>query len=281
MEKKAIRSDIITPTVKNSSIFCSQYIHSPQDVHVDPHIHKEMELLYQAEGRKTVFVNQTRYELTAGDIILFNGNTPHAVIAYRDTMDFFIQFKLDAETEAQSSFQSFLIFCSGNVFIFRSGTESNEAIKSCIRDVIEENQKQRPYYQTIIKSDVAKIIALLRRYDILKNVKTNSTPWFSTILDYIDSHYKDEISLSEISAAANVTPAHFCRTFRQITKTTFVNYLNFVRVGKAETLLKESNASITEIASQTGFSSTAYFSKIFRQYKFCTPGEYRKINTKV
>ena len=45
--------------------------------------------------------------------------------------------------------------------------------------------------------------------------------------------------------------------------------------------LRESNAGIAEIASQTGFSSTAYFSKIFRQYKFCTPGEYRKINTKV
>lgn len=278
MYKQNINKEIVTPSISKSSIFISDHIRVTKESQVDLHIHKEMELLFQESGRKTVIVNQHRYEMTGGDIILFNSNTPHKVISHIDSVDSYVQFRPETEANTLNSFQSFMIFCHGNVFFFKNGSESNTAIRKCIQNLIEENEKKEFGYQAIIKNEIAKLLTLLQRYNILENQTLQYKPWFLSSLYYIEEHFNEDILLSDICAKANVTPTHFCRVFREATKTNFSNYLNYVRISKAESLLLETKDSISDIATQTGFSSIAYFSKVFKQYKYCTPGEYRKIN---
>jgi AraC-like DNA-binding protein len=58
---------------------------------------------------------------------------------------------------------------------------------------------------------------------------------------------------------------------------TFIDYINSMRIYHAEQLLIKTQISITEISFQVGFSSTAYFIKVFKRYNFCTPSNYRKM----
>lgn len=95
-------------------------------------------------------------------------------------------------------------------------------------------------------------------------------------LEYIENHYNENISLDDVSATLNVDKAHFCRLFKKATNTSFVQYLNFVRIQKAEKLLTETELSISEISHRVGFSSPTYFAETFRMIMNCTSRFYKK-----
>ena len=69
--------------------------------------------------------------------------------------------------------------------------------------------------------------------------------------------------------------SYFCRIFKSAIGATFTEYLNFVRICKAEKKLATTSESILEISAEVGFSSVSYFNKIFKKYKNCSPSAYR------
>ena len=100
---------------------------------------------------------------------------------------------------------------------------------------------------------------------------------FNDVLDYIDSHYTEELTLDDIADFSGFSKYHFTRLFKQYTDSTFYDYLSFRRIKSAEELLAKPELSITEIALQSGFSSISTFNRIFKQKKGCTPSEYRSL----
>ena len=74
----------------------------------------------------------------------------------------------------------------------------------------------------------------------------------------------------------NFNEQYFCRLFKSIVGTSPINYINFVRVSKAEKLLKK-ETSLLKVANDMGFSSLSYFNRVFKKYKHYSPGEYKKI----
>jgi AraC-like DNA-binding protein len=55
----------------------------------------------------------------------------------------------------------------------------------------------------------------------------------------------------------------------------FSEYINFVRISKAEKMLRKTDKTVLEVALDTGFSSVSYFNSIFRKYRGCTPSACR------
>ena len=96
-------------------------------------------------------------------------------------------------------------------------------------------------------------------------------------IQYIDTHYTREISLNELAEIVRVTPAYFCRVFKQALNLTPIEYINRVRILKAESLLTETNTHIIDIAMEVGFGSIPYFNRVFRKINGIPPSEYRKI----
>ena len=77
----------------------------------------------------------------------------------------------------------------------------------------------------------------------------------------------------------NLNKEYLCRLFKKATKKTISDYINLVRISKASEFLKK-NISISEVAMMSGFSSLSYFNKVFKDYKHCSPGTYKKIYSK-
>jgi len=93
---------------------------------------------------------------------------------------------------------------------------------------------------------------------------------------YLHEHFAEQISRREIAQHIGITEDHLTFCFRQELGTTPVAYLQRYRVNQAKRLLKESQLSITEIASQVGFSDSGYFSRIFRRETGSSPEAYRR-----
>ena len=92
-------------------------------------------------------------------------------------------------------------------------------------------------------------------------------------------HYLSEntnMSLADAAAEFNISEEHFCRIFKSYTGYRPFEYVNLVKIQKSKELLKNTNYSVGEIASQSGFDSHSYFTFIFKKYTGMTPTQYRK-----
>jgi len=96
------------------------------------------------------------------------------------------------------------------------------------------------------------------------------------ICRYINTHYREDLRLKEIAEYVNLSISRFCAVFKKEMNTTFVNYLNKIRVEKAETLLLNSSMKIYEVAEKSGYISLQYFNRVFKNIKGLSPNEFRK-----
>ncbi|MFI3213336.1 MAG: response regulator [Eubacteriales bacterium] len=92
---------------------------------------------------------------------------------------------------------------------------------------------------------------------------------------FIKEHYKENISLIDIVEKLNINSEYFCRIFKKETGKTFLNYLTDYKINKAQELLIKSEYSIQEISDKLGYSSVAYFSRVFKNKTGENPYKYR------
>ncbi len=92
---------------------------------------------------------------------------------------------------------------------------------------------------------------------------------------FIREHHTEDLSLGQVSAAVHTSIFYFCKLFRQVTGTTFTEYVTRTRVEKAKALLLNPNLRVSEIAFEAGFQSLTHFNRVFRKITGESPTEYR------
>lgn len=102
-----------------------------------------------------------------------------------------------------------------------------------------------------------------------------SNYYFLKIMKYINTYYKENITLQDIANVVNLNPNYVSQMFKKATGTNFSRYLTDLRITNAEKMLSQSDASITEVASASGFNDYFYFLKTFKKSTGMTPSEYR------
>ena len=95
------------------------------------------------------------------------------------------------------------------------------------------------------------------------------------MLTFIHAHYSEKLTLNDIAAAASVSTRECIRCFRNTIRQTPLEYVMEYRLNMAKRLLDDTEMSITDLSLQCGFSSNAYFGKIFREKYGITPLQYR------
>jgi AraC-like DNA-binding protein len=94
--------------------------------------------------------------------------------------------------------------------------------------------------------------------------------------DAMDRAYAEALDIPELSRIANVSEAHFIRTFRATFGETPHRYLQRRRVERAMFLLRETNRSVTDICCEVGFLSLGTFSRTFGDVVGESPTAYRR-----
>jgi two-component system, response regulator YesN len=95
------------------------------------------------------------------------------------------------------------------------------------------------------------------------------------IKQFVDSHYRENVSLKTIAAKFYMNPVYLGQLFKKTYGIYFKDYLLQLRINEAKKLLRQSEMKIYEIAERVGFNNTDYFVTIFGKYEKITPSEYR------
>lgn len=95
--------------------------------------------------------------------------------------------------------------------------------------------------------------------------------------NYIDEHYKRDISLEDIAGHLKISYPYLSKVFKDGAKENILYYINKKRIEKSKEYLTTTNKTMQEIASEVGYNNTQSFSRFFKKIEGITPGKYKKI----
>ncbi len=95
-------------------------------------------------------------------------------------------------------------------------------------------------------------------------------------IEYVKTHFKEQPSLDELANLVNLSPSHFQRLFTDWAGVSPKKFVQYLSLDYAKSLLKNNNASLLDIAYETGLSGTGRLHDLFINIEAMTPGEYKK-----
>lgn len=96
----------------------------------------------------------------------------------------------------------------------------------------------------------------------------------SKILTYIEQNYTRGVTLDDICKNMNVSKQYCMRVFKKYMNTTINDYILGLRMRHAAYLLGSTYMNVSQTADYLGFSSTSYFSRVFKSYYGISPSDY-------
>ncbi len=113
------------------------------------------------------------------------------------------------------------------------------------------------------------------------SVLSKNTIVMSNVCAYIAENFTENITLEEVASYAGFSKYHFERIFTDYSGMTFYKYLQQMRVNYAQTLLSNSELSITDVSYQSGFASSAAFTRAFKKGTGYAPSQFRTLQQKL
>lgn len=101
-------------------------------------------------------------------------------------------------------------------------------------------------------------------------------PQLQRTLDYINAHIKESISMKELAEISGYSLSRFNVIFKSTFGIPPAEFVTFQKIEYAKKILLESDLSITELAYELNFSSSNYFSSVFKKIAGCRPSEFRQ-----
>lgn len=159
---------------------------------------------------------------------------------------------------------------------------ADNTLDSCAADfqaVFQENCWESPYAQYLMQQKLQNLWIAL--WDNLILVEKNN--FYKTedarllnMIDFLQRNYQSKLVLDELCDYVNLSRSACCRYFKKMMNMSISNYMTEYRLSQALFMLDNTDKSITEIALQSGFSTTSYFISKFKETMQMTPLEYRK-----
>lgn len=243
----------------------------------NPHHHSDYELFFLVKGENYFYTTEDDLSLIGPNSISFiKPGTLHQSSDYGDTLleryTVYISASLVDEIASKSPKNRKI----DNMFLTLDDVSQKIIYENILRLRNEISIKDN-YSPMLIKSIVSEIILILLRNSEDSIVLNSNEKRIQSVVDYIETHYAENITLEACAKTAYMSSSHFSRQFKKITGDDFKSYLINTRMKNACHLLEEPDGNnITNIAFNVGFSDCSYFTKTFKKVMGITPLQYHK-----
>ena len=105
--------------------------------------------------------------------------------------------------------------------------------------------------------------------------KDSKNKYVEKAIDYIENHYKEDLSVGVTAEHIGISEGHLSRIFKKETNYTFVTYLTNYRIHTAMGLLRDCGFKVYEVADMVGYNDITYFSTLFKRMVGISPSEYQ------
>ncbi len=264
-----------------------QYMRVDTELPFNWHFHPECELtlILHDEGRR--FIGDHIDEYHDGDMIFIGPNLPHTWCS-------------ESRVQESGRKRKFLVTQFHKEFLGEKFLSSPEMIR--IRNIIEKSvlglrvtgttrdvlhHKLLEMYDTAGMGKLLGLLEILHILSVSTDLVTLASVGFSSlpkpgvskridlVCSHINRHYTEELKQPDIATLVHMDTSTFSRFFKKTTGRTFTRYINELRIGRACSLLLESDMTVAEICFSSGFNNLSQFNRKFLELKKLTPSQYR------
>lgn len=249
------------------------------------HQHPELQLSYIFEGQGTLFAGQNINPFNKGQLIVIGSNVPHVFKSDASNSDLAHRFMIFVDPQWLTQFLLDVRELA-NLEAFVRKSESGFIID-------DQNGSLAMLVEKIQQSEgLERFKACLDLFAVTPNLEAHSlnsaalaAPYksldndrMSAVIDFVLNNYDQDISLDHVAQKAALTRNAFCKYFKKRTLKTFTEFLNEVRIESATRMLSsQKDMSISQVASNVGYSNLSYFNRKFKSIKGVTPKYYKQL----
>ena len=251
------------------------------------HTQPGVEFHLTMEGRAQFHVAGRDHLLGAGQGIVLRGHVPHQIVADRSHpfQRITIVFKPEdfAVKVRERPGLALDWLPESDAFPFALGERDFARADELARWLRTEVNLQLQGWEDVALANLLSLLTLVKRngtgggMSVGGATRTRKSGLVGEVCAHVRNNLAEPLSLGEVGALFQVTPEHLTRSFRRQLGVSFHRYVLAARVAWAkEQLRNRPEASVTDIAFECGFVSSAHFGKVFKQHTLMTPSRFRE-----
>lgn len=254
-----------------------------------PHTHDFHELVVVASGAGIHHFSGERFKIAAGNVFLVTPGQEHAYFN-RDHLEIYnVYFQEGVLAPYRHEFEQIsgfhLLFnlvphmsiekrASGNLGIPRSRLAEAVGLAQGIQ---RELTRGEPGCRVTATCDFLQLLMLISRECLTSDSQHyHHAQQISRVLSFIEGHYPEPLSLSDLAKPANLSVSAFRRAFGEVVGIPPIKYLLNFRLQKAAERLRSGAGALSETAFACGFNDSNYFSAQFHRFFGIAPLKYRQ-----
>lgn len=248
------------------------------------HYHDFLEIYYHAEGDCDYIIDSRIYTLKQGDVVLINNQRLHRAVI-KDMTKSYRRYVLWLEYDYIETLLGGIVEYKGMIGkesimeVFRLPKQQSADIESICRNMCRENERIDFASDPLKECYLRQILLLLCRYSqnfqSVKETTFENDVMIQSIMDYIDLHYMEPITLDMIANHFFMNKYHLMRKFKKHTRMTIMDYCKKRRLIIARNYLMEGER-IQNIYKLSGFDDYSNFFRAFKSAYQMSPRDYKK-----
>lgn len=268
---------------------------SPSFPSIAAHWHEEIEVIIVLDGSCDYRINLDSFVINKGDILIIDSQSLHSLTYIPSKNMTWASFVFNINMLKSSNTDGALLKYIAPLLnhehqlpiILKDNIVCYSKIFDVIEDIIYCYYEKDIAYELELKSLLFKFFSLLYKNDLIKkhqsknNLTINTTDKIKLVLNYINDHYSEDISINTLAELCEYSEYHFMRFFKKHIGLTCVQYINNLRLEKSSILLTSTNNAIMDVSLEVGFDNLSYFNKLFKRKYNLTPKEFRTINSTI
>ena len=257
--------------------------------------HEEIEVIIVLDGSCDYRINLDLFVINKGDILIIDSQSLHSLTYIPSKNMTWASFVFNINMLKSSNTDGALLKYIAPLLnhehqlpiILKDNIDCYSKIFDVIEDIIYCYYEKDIAYELELKSLLFKFFSLLYKNDLIKkhqsknNLTINTTDKIKLVLNYINDHYSEDISINTLAELCEYSEYLFMRFFKKHIGLTCVQYINNLRLEKSSILLTSTNNAIMDVSLEVGFDNLSYFNKLFKRKYNLTPKEFRTINSTI
>ena len=256
---------------------------------VKPHWHYFAEFIYVIKGRAVITCEGVMHTLGQGELIILYPSAVHSITSADGKPILFAGLKFDpAKFPNNSSYAPSVtsIFRYAHSKNMQVHFTSQQAEKLSCGEIFGECVRETELYlygrEMMLKAHIYRLIFGIVRCWIASGLDINGCPvsaadiyGIENIAEYIDSRLEENIRVSDIAAKCHMSYSGFAAKFKEQYGMSCKEYIERMRIFKAEEYLLFTDFDLTLISHRTGFADCSHFIRCFKKHRGVTPKQFR------
>ena len=291
MAKKTKTAEFYYRSIQDNEVV--QAFLGTDNKHEEPskkHFHNLMEVGICRRGNGEILINNRKYSYSEGTIMIVPANEVHAVIDAKDESSFWEYIYINPfhvlnQTDILKRDRKLSPYFADDYVLVRN-RENALFLQDELNLLMNQMRvKEYGYYQCVwgltyvLLMEIAKI-----RHEtddkqvIFGNADKKSSSNITRALDFVETHFSEDIRTSDIAKAAFVSETTLRKLFHDYFEMSPGQYVNYIRIQKAGKLIRHTETPIVEIAGMVGYENLSTFINNFKLYTGETPGKWKEKN---